>query len=51
VFSAHTGLDLSLGRSLVLRTGFAYDAFTYKNTVANGSLDGYALEAGLIVRL
>jgi hypothetical protein len=49
--SAHAGLDLSLGRSFVLRTGFAYDGTTYSNTVSNGSLDGYALEAGLIVRL
>jgi hypothetical protein len=51
VLSGHAGLDTSFGDTFVLRTGFAYDGVAFENSIANGSLSGYALEAGLIVRL
>jgi predicted Zn-dependent protease len=45
------GLDLSLSDSFVLRGGVAYDGVLYDNSVANSSLSGYAVEAGVIIRL
>jgi predicted Zn-dependent protease len=44
-----TGVDFNFGQTFVLRTGFAYDAV--QATSGNGSLSGYAVEAGIIFRL
>jgi hypothetical protein len=51
VLGVHAGLDLSFGETFVLRTGVGYDGVGLENSNANSSLSGYALEAGLIVRL
>jgi tetratricopeptide (TPR) repeat protein len=43
------GVDFNFGETFVLRTGLAYDGMSA--TEGNGSLSGYAIEAGIVVRL
>ena len=49
--SGMAGVDVAVLRRLALRLGVAYDAIDNGNNVANASLSGYAIEAGVIVRL
>ena len=51
VAAAMAGVDVGVHRRAALRLGVAYEAVTYANDVANASLSGYAVEAGVIVRL
>ena len=51
VAAAMAGVDVAVHRRAALRLGVAYQAVTYANDVANASLSGYAVEAGVIVRL
>jgi hypothetical protein len=51
VASGLAGLDVALHRRVMLRVGVAYDAVAYANDVADTSLSGYAVEAGVVVRL
>ena len=51
VGTRRAGLDVDVARRVLLRAGFSYDAVGYTNDVANGSLSGYAVEAGAIIRL
>jgi hypothetical protein len=45
------GLDLNLGDTFVVRGGFSYDGHANDNSTGDGTLSGYAVEAGLVVRL
>jgi hypothetical protein len=49
--SIMAGLDVAILRRVALRVGVAYDAVGNANNVADASLSGYAVEAGLTVRL
>jgi hypothetical protein len=49
--SVMAGLDVAILRRAALRVGVAYDAVNNANDVPNASLSGYAVEAGLTVRL
>jgi hypothetical protein len=49
--SGLAGLDISVHRSVALRLGVAYDAVAYANNLPNASLSGYAVEAGVALRL
>jgi hypothetical protein len=51
VFSFGAGLDVAVLRRVALRLGVAYDVVDNANAVDNASLSGYAVEAGLAVRL
>jgi hypothetical protein len=51
VASAMAGVDVGVHRRAALRLGVAYETVIYSNDVANASLSGYAVEAGVIVRL
>jgi hypothetical protein len=51
VASGSAGVDVDVARRVALRLGFAYDVVAYANDVPNGSLSGYAVLAGVIVRL
>ena len=51
VGTLRAGLDVDVTRRVRLRAGFAYDEVVYSNDRANGSLSGYAVEAGAIIRL
>jgi hypothetical protein len=49
--AASAGVDVQAIQRAALRLGVAYDAFAYANDRSNASLSGYAVEAGLVVRL
>jgi hypothetical protein len=49
--SVMAGLDVAILRRAALRVGVAYDAVDNANNKTNASLSGYAIEAGLGVRL
>ncbi|HVU52486.1 MAG TPA: opacity family porin, partial [Polyangia bacterium] len=49
--SVMAGVDVAILRRVALRLGVAYDEVDNANDVANASLSGYAVEAGLGVRL
>jgi len=49
--SVMAGLDVAILRRAALRVGVAYDAVGNANNTPNASLSGYAVEAGLGVRL
>jgi hypothetical protein len=51
VAAASAGLDMQAIKRAALRLGVAYDAFAYANNRPNASLSGYAVEAGLLIRL
>ncbi len=51
VGAAMAGIDFNFGETLVLRGGFAYDGVYTGDSTGNGSLSGYAVEAGVIFRL
>ena len=51
VASGMAGVDVAVLRRLALRLGVAYDAVNNSNNKDNASLSGYAVEAGVIVRL
>ena len=51
VGAAMAGVDFNFGETLVLRGGFAYDGVYTGDSTGNGSLSGYAVEAGVIFRL
>jgi hypothetical protein len=51
VAAASAGVDVQAIQRAALRLGVAYDAFAYANDRPNASLSGYAVEAGLVVRL
>ena len=49
--AALEGVDVEAIQHAALRLGVAYDAFAYANDRPNASLSGYAVEAGLVVRM
>jgi tetratricopeptide (TPR) repeat protein len=52
VGAATAGVDFNFGQTFTLRAGFAYDGvYTDTKDDSNGSLSGYAVEAGAIFRL
>jgi TolB-like protein len=51
VAAAMAGLDVSLGESFAIRGGVAYDGMLGSDFTGDAAMSGYALEAGLLIRM